>query len=223
MEVTGAVPVKRVKDRHPSDRQRGGRGGGHATPSRTSVSRTVYEADGTVISEETWNTSYKGETRVVRVGTKPKPEGTGAESSEEALWRTAPRRRAYAAGDAAVHRLGEPGRHPRRPVRLPVDRRMLCVAVRDELVTADDAVLVAKARPADVHAANPDRQPLVEVRRAVVANVNLRRQRFHPALANRLIPARVSGEMLDAGDLEPDDERRRGARCPARRSRRTAP
>ena len=85
---------------------------------------------------------------------------------------------------------------------------MLRVAVRDELVTAHDAVLVAKARSADVAAAHPDRQPLVEVRRAVVADVNLRRQRFHAALADRLISAGVFGEMLDSSDLEPDDERR---------------
>jgi hypothetical protein len=46
-----------------------------SSPSRTTVTRTIYAPDGTLIDEETWNTSYKGETRVVRVGTKkPEPE-----------------------------------------------------------------------------------------------------------------------------------------------------
>jgi hypothetical protein len=40
----------------------------------TTVTRTVYGADGTVLHDETWNTSYRGEYRIVRVGTKPKPK-----------------------------------------------------------------------------------------------------------------------------------------------------
>ena len=39
----------------------------------TSVTRTVYDAGGSVLHDETWNTSYRGEYRIVRVGTKPKP------------------------------------------------------------------------------------------------------------------------------------------------------
>jgi len=39
----------------------------------TSVTRTVYDASGSVLHDETWNTSYRGEYRIVRVGTKPKP------------------------------------------------------------------------------------------------------------------------------------------------------
>ena len=45
-----------------------------SSPSRTSVTRTVYSADGDVIRTETWNTSYEGETRIVRVGTKVKEQ-----------------------------------------------------------------------------------------------------------------------------------------------------
>ena len=72
MELTGPVPVKRIRDKTiPIGKtvveEEGSR------PSRTSVTRAVYSSDGTLIREETWNTSYKGETRVVRVGTKPKP------------------------------------------------------------------------------------------------------------------------------------------------------
>ena len=39
----------------------------------TSVTRTVYDATGKVLHDETWNTSYRGEYRVIRVGTKPPP------------------------------------------------------------------------------------------------------------------------------------------------------
>jgi hypothetical protein len=40
------------------------------------VTRAIYDADGDLIRSETWNTSYKGETRIVLVGTKQakKPE-----------------------------------------------------------------------------------------------------------------------------------------------------
>jgi vancomycin resistance protein YoaR len=43
-------------------------------PSRTTATRKIYGPDGKLIREETWTTSYKGETRIVRVGTKPEPE-----------------------------------------------------------------------------------------------------------------------------------------------------
>ena len=42
--------------------------------SATTVTRTVYGDDGAVLHDETWNTSYRGEYRIVRVGTKPKPK-----------------------------------------------------------------------------------------------------------------------------------------------------
>jgi vancomycin resistance protein YoaR len=41
-------------------------------PSRTTVTRTIYGADGALLRTETWTTSYKSEARIVRVGTKPK-------------------------------------------------------------------------------------------------------------------------------------------------------
>jgi vancomycin resistance protein YoaR len=44
-------------------------------PSRAvSVERVVYDADGTVRRRETWSTSYRSEARLVRVGTKQRPE-----------------------------------------------------------------------------------------------------------------------------------------------------
>ncbi|MGH3133705.1 MAG: VanW family protein, partial [Gaiellaceae bacterium] len=77
--VTGPVAVKRVKDRtlvagKTMIEEEG------SQPSATSVTRTVYRPDGAVLREETWNTSYKGETRVVRVGTKPKPKAPEKEA-----------------------------------------------------------------------------------------------------------------------------------------------
>lgn len=67
--VTGPIPVKRVKVKTLAKGKTVVKEEGSA-PSRTSVTRTVYGADGKVIRSETWTTSYKGETRIVRVGTK---------------------------------------------------------------------------------------------------------------------------------------------------------
>ncbi len=71
-EITGAPPVNRVKDRTLARGTTVVEEAG-SSPSRTSVTRTVYGEDGEVLREETWNTNYRGEARVVRVGTK-KPE-----------------------------------------------------------------------------------------------------------------------------------------------------
>jgi vancomycin resistance protein YoaR len=92
MTVTGPVPVKRVKDRKLLKGKTEVEEEGSA-PSRTSVTRTVYGAEGELIRTETWNTSYKGEIRIVRVGTKPKkpaekpgdsPESTAPPSGDRA-------------------------------------------------------------------------------------------------------------------------------------------
>jgi vancomycin resistance protein YoaR len=74
MTVTGSAPVKRVKDRTLPVGETVVEEEG-SSPSRTTVTRTIYAPDGSLIDEETWNTSYKGETRIIRVGTKePEPE-----------------------------------------------------------------------------------------------------------------------------------------------------
>jgi vancomycin resistance protein YoaR len=67
--VTGAPPVKRVNDPTMAKGTTMVEEYGTA-PSRTSVTRTVYGENGKVLHEETWNTSYRGEAKVVRVGTK---------------------------------------------------------------------------------------------------------------------------------------------------------
>jgi vancomycin resistance protein YoaR len=73
LEVTGPAPVKRVKDASllvgTSVVEEEG-----SSPTRTSVTRTIYGEDGELLRSETWNTSYRGETRIVRIGTKPKAE-----------------------------------------------------------------------------------------------------------------------------------------------------
>jgi vancomycin resistance protein YoaR len=71
--VTGPTPVKRVSDPSlyvgESSLQESG------SPSRaTSVERKVYSAGGKLLYENRWSSSYRGEYRVINVGTKPKPK-----------------------------------------------------------------------------------------------------------------------------------------------------
>lgn len=73
MRITGPAPVKRVKD--PTLRKGRTHVVAEGSPARaTSVTRTVYDAQDKVIYDETWNTSYRGEYRVIQVGTKPPPK-----------------------------------------------------------------------------------------------------------------------------------------------------
>jgi vancomycin resistance protein YoaR len=67
--TTGRVPVERIKDPTLPKGERVVEEEGSA-PSRTSATRKIYGPDGTLIRSETWTTSYEGETRIVRVGTK---------------------------------------------------------------------------------------------------------------------------------------------------------
>ena len=74
--VTGPVPVERIEDPTLAKGKRAVDEEGTA-PTRTSATREIYAADGELIRSETWTTSYEGEKRVVRIGTKvaePKPE-----------------------------------------------------------------------------------------------------------------------------------------------------
>jgi vancomycin resistance protein YoaR len=54
-----------------------------SSSSAASVERTVYNADGSVRYDETWNTSYRGEYRIIRVGTKPKPKPEPAKDGKD--------------------------------------------------------------------------------------------------------------------------------------------
>jgi vancomycin resistance protein YoaR len=74
LRVTGGPPVQRIKDPTlPKGEQVVEESG---EPSRaTSVNRRVFDADGKLLYDDVWYSSYRGEKRVVRVGTKkPEPE-----------------------------------------------------------------------------------------------------------------------------------------------------
>ena len=73
IRVTGPAPVRRIPDpellKGRTEIEEEG------SPARaTSVTRTVYDEQGNVLHDETWNTSYRGEYRIIRVGTKLPPE-----------------------------------------------------------------------------------------------------------------------------------------------------
>jgi vancomycin resistance protein YoaR len=72
LKVTGPVPVERVKDPDVYVGERWVEDSGE--PARSvSVRRIVYDADGNVLYDSTWFSSYRAEPRIVHVGTKPKP------------------------------------------------------------------------------------------------------------------------------------------------------
>ena len=163
MEVTGAIPVKRVKDPTLAKGTTVVQSEGQP-PSQTSVTRTVYDASGNVVHHETWNTSYKAEDKVVRVGTKAPTSPRSRRKSHRRRARRRPAARPRLRRRAELRRrLGrsdrfdEPRRHACRAVRLAVDRRVAREALSHEVVAADDRVLVAEARTAHVVATRPDR------------------------------------------------------------------
>jgi vancomycin resistance protein YoaR len=73
--VTGEPPVQRVKDPRLLVGTEVVEESG-SPPRSIAVERVVYNRDGSVLREETWRTNYRGEKRVIRVGTKKKPEPT---------------------------------------------------------------------------------------------------------------------------------------------------
>ena len=74
--ITGPVRVERVKDPTLLKGKRVVEEEG-TPPSRTSVTRTIYDEKGKLLRTETWSPAYKSEARVVRVGTKPKKPDAG--------------------------------------------------------------------------------------------------------------------------------------------------
>ena len=73
LETTGEAPIERVPDPTLFVGTKVLEESGSA-PSTVAVKRTVYKKDGSVLYDETWRTNYLGEKRVIRVGTKQKPE-----------------------------------------------------------------------------------------------------------------------------------------------------
>jgi vancomycin resistance protein YoaR len=67
--VTGAMPIKRIKD--PTLKKGEQEVEVEGAPRRsTSVTRKVYDPDGKLLYDTTWRSNYDSETEVVRVGTK---------------------------------------------------------------------------------------------------------------------------------------------------------
>ena len=71
--VTGKPPEKRVKDPTLTVGTEVVEELG-SSPQSVTVKRIVYNKDGSVLYDETWRTNYRGEKRVIRVGTKKKDE-----------------------------------------------------------------------------------------------------------------------------------------------------
>jgi vancomycin resistance protein YoaR len=83
---TGSAPREYVKDPELAKGERVIEAEG-SRPSRTTATRDIYGPDGDLIDSETWTTSYKGETRIIRIGTKapePKPAKPGAKEKPPA-------------------------------------------------------------------------------------------------------------------------------------------
>jgi vancomycin resistance protein YoaR len=73
LEVTGKPPTTWRKEPTLFRGQRVVSDAG-SSPLATSVRRKVYKADGTLVHEDVWYSSYRGEKKIVLVGTKPKPK-----------------------------------------------------------------------------------------------------------------------------------------------------
>ncbi len=71
--TTGPAPLQRVPDPALYVGQTSVQESGSPSLS-TSVERKVYKADGSLLYDNTWYSSYRGETRVVEIGTKPRPK-----------------------------------------------------------------------------------------------------------------------------------------------------
>jgi hypothetical protein len=71
--VTGEIPVKLVKDKTLKLGTRVTEEVG-SPPRATSVRRRVFDANGKLLLDTTWRSSYVGEKSVVRIGTKKKPK-----------------------------------------------------------------------------------------------------------------------------------------------------
>jgi vancomycin resistance protein YoaR len=75
LKVAGPIPIKRVPD--PSlDKGEQVLEESGAPPRTTSVHRLVYSETGELLLDSVFYSSYRGEPKVIRVGTKPKPKPT---------------------------------------------------------------------------------------------------------------------------------------------------
>ena len=72
--MTGPPPVKKTKDPSLFVGETVVEEPGSSSL-KTSNKRTVYDESGKLLSETTFYSSYRGEVRVIRVGTKRRPKG----------------------------------------------------------------------------------------------------------------------------------------------------
>ena len=128
----------------------------------TSVRRRVYDADGKLLSDATWYSSYRAVPELVRVGPKKKPRS----------------RRRSARSLCSDDRLGEPRGHPGRAQAAGIDRRVGRPAVGDHDAVTLDRILVAEAGARQVEAAGVHHEAVVEHRRPQVADVRLEHERL---------------------------------------------
>src|SRR5207248_3573268 len=112
-----------------------------------------------------------------------------------------------ASGLRLSDRFGEPRGDADRPVAPAVDAGVASPAVGDALAVtvALDRVVEAEARAAELAAAGVHRQAVVEARRREVADVRLDRERLDALGPQPGIAAAEPGEVVDPGDLEPDE------------------
>jgi vancomycin resistance protein YoaR len=73
LEVTGSIPTKRVADPNMTEGTQVVEEAG-APPRSTNVRRRVFDADGKLLYDHTWYSTYVAEPEVIRYGTKPKAE-----------------------------------------------------------------------------------------------------------------------------------------------------
>src|SRR6185436_5191347 len=77
LKTVGEIPVKEVPDPDSYVGEEWVEFSGE--PARTvSVRRIVYDADGNLMYDTTWDSSYVAEPKIVHVGTKPVPEEPAA-------------------------------------------------------------------------------------------------------------------------------------------------
>ena len=199
----------------------------------TSVERRVYTKGGKLLYDDNWSSHYRGEYRIVRIGTKkppppPPPPTKNPTTDDDRDDRRRPRRprrrplrrrrrRAAAAASAdtdlydsalAIASTIHCGRRVGRSVCASTHA---CVvqpsATRAPSPARSSEVVVAEARTANIDTARPDPDDVVEHGRREVANVRLDDRRLVARVLKGAIAGRVLVEIGDARHFEPDEVR----------------
>ena len=178
---------------------------------QTSVERKVFDRNGTLLYDDHWSSHYRGEYRLVRVGSK-KPPKKKPPVTRRRLRRRPPRRRRRRPRLRLClsYRVDDPPRQTRRPQRVRVNACVGRPPLGDARAVAlpRQHVVVAEARSTDVDATSPDPDHVVEHRRRQVTNVSLDDRRLEARVLERTVSRCVLIEVCDPRDLEPDEVRR---------------